>query len=395
MTSLDVRALAGLKVLDIGHWLAGPFGATLLADFGADVIKIEPPGGQRSPMTGAVSWAVEARNKRCITLALNQPRGQAIFKELVPHVDVVVENFKPGTLEKWGLGYDTLSSLNERIILTRVSGFGQSGPYRDRLSFDRLGIAMGGLTYTTGFPEGPPLRPGFMVADYGSGLMNAFATLIAVYNRDIAGSGKGQEIDVSLFETIFRLSGPMIANYDKLGVTRERSGNLVPGISPGDQFETSDGAWVVIHAGADHHFVRLFETIELPELAHDPAYATLNQRVPAMDELNAAVAAWVAQRTADEVITILVDAGVAVAKVYSPADIVADPHYAARGDIVTVDDPVTGPIKQVAPLPKLSRTPGQIYNPAPRKGEHNADIYGGWLGYSAQTLEELAAAGVI
>jgi crotonobetainyl-CoA:carnitine CoA-transferase CaiB-like acyl-CoA transferase len=389
------RALKGLVVLDIGHWLAGPFGATLLADFGAEVIKVEPPGGQRTPMTGAISWSVEARNKKCITLALNTPRGQELFKRLVRHADVVVENFKPGTLEKWGLDYAALAAENERIILTRVSGFGQTGPYRDRLSFDRLGIAMGGLTYTTGYTDRPPVRPGFMVADYGSGLMNAFATLLAVYNRDIAGTGKGQEVDVSLFETVFRLSGPLLSSFDKLGNIRERSDNLVPGISPGDQFETKDGAWIVIHAGADHHFVRLFETIGLPEIAHDPAYATLAQRIPAVEPLNALVGAWVAERTAAEVIETLVEAGVAAAKVYSAADIVADPHYAAREDIVTVDDPVVGPIKQPAPIPKLSRTPGRIYRAAPAKGEHNAEIYGGWLGLDEGCLAELRDAGII
>src|SRR5215211_357535 len=389
------RALKGLVVLDIGHWLAGPFGGTLLADFGAEVIKVEPPGGQRTPMAGAISWSVEARNKKCITLALNTPRGQELFKQLVRHADVVIENFKPGTLEKWGLAYDALAAENERIILTRVSGFGQTGPYRDRLSFDRLGIAMGGLTYTTGYTDRPPVRPGFMVADYGSGLMNAFATLIAVYNRDIAGTGKGQEVDVSLFETIFRLSGPLVANFDKLGNVRERSDNLVPGISPGDQFETSDGAWVVIHAGADHHFRSLMAAIGQPEMAHDPNYATLQQRVPAVEPLNALVGAWVKERTADDAIETLVAAGVAVARVYSAADIVADPHYAAREDIVTVEDSVVGPIKQVAPLPKLSRTPGRIYNAAPAKGEHNAEIYGGWLGLDDACLAELRKTGII
>lgn len=389
------RALQGLRVLDIGHWLAGPFGATLLADFGADVIKVEPPGGQRTPMTGAISWAVEARNKKCITLALNTPRGQELFKQLLHHADVVIENFKPGTLEKWGLDYDTLAAINPRVILTRVSGFGQTGPYRDRLSFDRLGIAMGGLTYTSGYTDRPPVRPGYMVADYGSGLMNAFATLLAVYNRDVAGTGQGQQVDVSLFETIFRLSGAMVSNFDKLGVIRERSDNLVPGISPGDQFETADGHHVVFHAGADHHFVRLFEAIGLPELAHDPQYATLNQRVPHIAELNAAVGAWMSVRPVAEVIDTLVAAGVAVSRVYSAADIVEDPHYLAREDVVTVDDPVTGPIKQVGIIPKLSRTPGQIYAPAPAKGEHNAEVYGGWLGLSPEQRAELEQCGVI
>jgi crotonobetainyl-CoA:carnitine CoA-transferase CaiB-like acyl-CoA transferase len=391
----DLRALRGLKVLDIGHWLAGPFGPTLLGDFGADVIKVERPGGQNTPMRSPVSWSVENRNKRSITLALDRPRGQALFKRLIGTYDVVVENFVPGTLEKWGLGYGDLCAVNPRVILVRVSGFGQTGPYRDRKSFDRLGIAMGGLTYTTGYTHEPPVRPGFMVADYGTGMMNAFATLIAVYERDVAGSGRGQMVDVSLFETVFRLSGPLISNYDYDGVIRERSGNLVPGISPGDQFTTSDDRWVVVHAGADHHFRALLRTVGRPDVAGDPQYATLRQRVPHMDYLNAIVAGWIADRPLDEVMATLLAAGVAVAPVYSAADIAADPHYAAREAIVSVDDPATGPIKQPAPTPKLSRTPGAIYRAAPALGEHNADVYGGLLGLSADELAQLAADGII
>lgn len=391
----DLRALRGLKVLDIGHWLAGPFGPTLLGDFGADVVKVERPGGQATPMRNPVSWSVENRNKKSITLALDQPRGQELFKQLIRHIDVVVENFVPGTLEKWGLGYADLAAVNERVILVRVTGFGQTGPYRNRKSFDRLGIAMGGLTYTTGYTHEPPVRPGFMVADYGTGMMNAFATLIAVYERDVAGSGVGQEVDVSLFETIFRLSGPLISNYDHDGVIRERSGNLVPGISPGDQFSTSDGYWVVVHAGADHHFRALMRTIGHPDVAGDPQYATLKQRVPSMDYLNALVAGWIIDRPLAEVMEKLLGAGVAVAPVYSAKQIAEDPHYAAREAIVTVDDPVTGPIKQPAPTPKLSRTPGRVYRAAPALGEHNAEIYGGLLGLSGEAIAALAHEGII
>jgi len=392
---LDIRCLQGLKVLDIGHWLAGPFGTTLLADFGADVIKVERPAGQDTPMRGAVSWSVENRNKRAITLALDQPRGQELFKQLIRQIDVVTENFVPGTLEKWGLGYAELAALNPRLILVRVSGFGQTGPYAKRKSFDRLGIAMGGLTYTTGFPDGPPLRPGFMVGDYGTGLMNAFATLLAVYNRDVAGTGLGQMVDVSLFETIFRLSGALISNYDKLGQVRERSGNLVPGISPGDQFLTSDGRYVVVHAGADHHFRALLTVTGHPEIADDPQFATLQQRIPHMDFLNALVGQWVETRALDEVMEQILGAGVAIAPVYSARDIAEDPHYAAREAIVTVDDPVTGPIKQPAPTPKLSRTPGRIYNAAPGIGAHNAEIYGGLLGLSEAEIAALREARII
>ena len=389
------RALRGLRVLDIGHWIAGPFGPTLLADFGADVIRIDRPGGQGTPLSNPVSWALDSRNKKSITLALDQPRGQDVFRRLVKHADVVTENFVPGTLEKWGLGYEELSALNERLILVRVSGFGQTGPYRNRKSFDRLGIAMGGLTYTTGYTDRPPVRPGFMVADYGTGLTNAFATLIAVYERDIAGSGKGQEVDVSLFETVFRLSGALVPNYDRDGTIRERSDNLVPGISPGDQFETSDGRWVVVHAGADHHFRALLQALGYPEVAGDPQFATLKQRVPHMEYLNALIGQWIGQRTLDEVMETILGAGVAAAPVYSARDIVEDAHYAAREDIVIVDDPVVGPIRQPAPLPKLGRTPGRIYHPAPALGQHNEEIYGSLLGLTVEERQDLARDGII
>ncbi len=378
------RALRGLRVLDIGHWIAGPFGPTLLGDFGAEVIRIDRPGGQGTPMSNPVSWALDSRNKKSITLALHKPRGQEIFRQLVKHVDVVTENFVPGTLEKWGLAYKALSAINERLLLVRVSGFGQTGPYRLRKSFDRLGIAMGGLTYTSGYTDRPPVRPGFMVADYGTGLTNAFATLIAVYERDIAGSGKGQEVDVSLFESVFRLSGALVSNYDRDGTIRERSDNLVPGISPGDQFETSDGRWVVVHAGADHHFQALLRTIGYPEVADDPQFTTLKQRVPHMEYLNVLIGQWIQRHTLAETMETIIGAGVAAAPVYSARDIAEDPQYAAREDIITVDDPILGPIRQPAPLPKLGRTPGQVYSPAPHLGQHNDEIYAGLLGLTQE-----------
>lgn len=389
------RALDGVVVLDIGHWIAGPFGPTLLADFGATVIKVEPPNGQSTPMRNPVSWAVEQRNKKCITLALNTPRGRELFLDLVRRADVVVENFSPGTLERWDLSYARLSEANERLILVRVSGFGQTGPYRDRPAFDRLAIAMGGLTYTTGFPDSPPVRPGFQVADYGNGLMSAFATMVALFNRDGVGTGKGQEIDLALYETIFRLSGGLVPQYGVNGTMKERSGNTVPGISPGDQFKTLDDRWVVIHAGADHHFRRLFETIGLPELAHSDQFATLVQRAPSVAELNSAVAPWVAARTHEEVIDTLVAAGVPVSLVYNAEDISKDPHYQARDMIIDVDDPTVGRVPHPAPVPKLSRTPGQVYAPAPTLGQHNSEVYEGLLGLSSSDIDALRAEGII
>ena len=379
--------LEGLRILDAGTRIGAPFAATLLADFGAEVWKIELPGqGDFMRTIGpfdngySLFWAVEGRNKKSITLDLRKPRGQDLFKRLVPLADAIVENFQPGTLDGWGLGYEVLEALNPKIILTRATVYGQDGPYRDRPGLDRNGIAHGGLLYLTGYPDRPPVRPGIIISDYVTGIFNALSILIALYERDAGGSGRGQSVDLALYESMFRLMEHTVASYDRLGVVREREGNRLKNSAPLDNWETRDGQFVSIIAAGDGLFPRLAKAMDRPDLLQDPRFKTLADRAQHADEINAVVAAWCRSRTAEEIERILVDAQVPVCRAFSIRDIFADPHYAARGDIALVDDPTIGPVKMQGVYPRLSRTPGAIRRGAPRLGEHNREIYQGVLG---------------
>ncbi len=399
--------LVGLRVLDLGTRIGAPFAATLLADLGADVIKVELPGqGDFMRSIGpfdrghSLFWAVEGRSKRSITLDLRKPAGQALLKRLVALADVVVENFQPGTLESWGLGYDALAAANPAIILTRVTVYGQDGPYRDRPGLDRNGIAMGGLMYITGYPDRPPVRPGLIVSDYLTGVFNAFAILSAVYERDrrAQASGepaRGQWVDLSLYESILRIMEHTLATYDRLGAVREREGNRLRNSAPLDNWETKDGKWVCIIAAGDGLFPRLARAMGREDLLADPRFATMARRAEHGDEINAVVADWVRERTAREVQDVLEPHEVPFGVAYSVADIFADPHVAARGDIATVDDPVIGPVRMQGVYPRFSRTPGAIQRGAPRLGEHNAEVYAGLLGLSDEEIAALRREGVI
>ena len=394
--------LEGLRLLDVGTRIGAPFAATLLADFGAEVWKVELPGqGDFMRTIGpfdagySLFWAVEGRNKKSITLDLRTPRGQDLFKRMVPLADAIVENFQPGTLEGWGLGYDVLEALNPRIILTRATVYGQDGPYRDRPGLDRNGVAHGGLLYLTGYPDRPPVRPGIIVSDYITGIFNALSILIALYERDAGGSGRGQTVDLALYESIFRLMEHTVAGYDRLGVVREREGNRLKNSAPLDNWETRDGQFVSIIAAGDGLFPRLAKAMERSDLLQDPRFKTLADRAQHADEINAVVAAWCRERSAEEIETILVAAQVPVCRAFSIRDIFGDPHYAARGDIVEVDDPTIGPVKMQAVYPRFSRTPGAIRRGAPRLGEHNREIYQGVLGIGDDELESLRREGVI
>ena len=394
--------LEGLRILDAGTRIGAPFAATLLADFGAEVWKIELPGqGDFMRTIGpfdngySLFWAVEGRNKKSITLDLRKPRGQDLFKRLVPLADAIVENFQPGTLEGWGLGYEVLEALNPKIILTRATVYGQDGPYRDRPGLDRNGIAHGGLLYLTGYPDRPPVRPGIIISDYVTGIFNALSILIALYERDAGGSGRGQSVDLALYESMFRLMEHTVASYDRLGVVREREGNRLKNSAPLDNWETRDGQFVSIIAAGDGLFPRLAKAMDRPDLLQDPRFKTLADRAQHADEINAVVAAWCRSRTAEEIERILVDAQVPVCRAFSIRDIFADPHYAARGDIALVDDPTIGPVKMQGVYPRLSRTPGAIRRGAPRLGEHNREIYQGVLGLADEEIESLARDGVI
>lgn len=391
-------ALAGIRVLDAGQIIAGPFAAELLGEFGADVIKVEQPGvgdAARGTDNASLEFAQNSRGKRSITLDLRGPEGQDLFKRLVALSDVVVENFLPGTMERWGLGYDDLAAANPRIVMLRISGYGQTGPYRSKYSFDRIGMAFAGLTYTTGFPDGPPVRPGYFIADYVTGLWGAFGVLTALHNRDVVGTGRGQMIDASLYESIWRLSGPLAANYAKNGVVRERQGNSMPGVSPAEQFETSDGQYLVLHAGTDRVYVRLVETMRRPDLISDPRFAARGPRAKNMDELHALIAPWVAGMTLAEGLRVLEEGGVPASPVNSVAEIFTDPHFAARANLLPVMDQVHGELIQPGITPKLSATPGKAERGAPLLGEHNEEIYLGLLKLDRAEYDRLRGQGTI
>jgi crotonobetainyl-CoA:carnitine CoA-transferase CaiB-like acyl-CoA transferase len=393
--------LVGLRVLDLGTRIGAPFAATLLADLGAEVIKVELPGEgdfMRSigPFVDGYSlfWAVEGRNKKSITLDLRTPAGQALLKRLVPLVDVIVENFQPGTLESWGLGYEVLAEINPAIILTRVSVYGQTGPYRDRPGLDRNGIAMGGLLYLTGYPDRPPVRPGLIVSDYLTGVFNAFAILAALYERDrrartTGAAPRGQWVDLALYESILRIMEHTLAAYDRLGIVREREGNRLKNSAPLDNWETKDGKWVCIVAAGDGLFPRLCRAMGREDLLADPRFATMARRAEHGDAINAEVAAWVKAHTAAEIEAILAAHEVPFGVAYSVADIFADPHVAAREDIVVVDDPVIGPVRMQGVYPRFSRTPGAIRRGAPRLGADNDEVYGRLLGLGPDELAAL------
>jgi crotonobetainyl-CoA:carnitine CoA-transferase CaiB-like acyl-CoA transferase len=389
--------LKGLRILDVGTRIGAPFAATLLGDFGAEVIKIEQPGvGDFMRTIGpfedgySLWWAVEGRNKKSVTCDLRKPEGQELFKRLVRHADAIVENFQPGTLEAWGLGYEVLERINPRIILSRVSVYGQTGPYRLRPGLDRNGIAMGGLLYLTGYPDRPPVRPGVIISDYLTGVFNALSLMMALYARDVAsGSGRGQEIDLSLYGSVMRILEHTIAAYDRLGIVRGREGNRLRNSAPLDNWETADGEYVSIIAAGDGLFPRLARLIAREDLLADPRFSTLAARCANADAVNDLVAEWCKRHTAAEIERLCVAADVPFARTYSVKEICEDPHIQSRGDIVSVDDPVVGPVRMQGLHARLSRTPGEIRRGAPKLGEHNDEVYTGLLGLGAAEVQTL------
>ena len=393
------QALAGLRVLDLATFIAGPFTAGLLAEFGADVIKVEQPGtGDAIRELGeklngrSLFYALEDRGRRSVTCNLRLPRGQELALELIRRADVVVENFRPGTLERWNLGYQRLRAANPGVILLRVSAYGQTGPYAGRPGFGRIAQAFGGLTYLAGHPDRPPVNPGSAtLADYAAGLFGAVAVLAALRHRD--STGEGQVIDVSLFESIFRLTDQMALAYDALGIVRERRGSNAHA-TPHNHYPTADGKWIAIACTSDRLFSRLAAAMNQPAWAEDPQYASMDARVARRQEVDQRVTAWTQRSTQAELCACLDAAEVPNSPIYSVADCFADPQYQARGTLLTVDDPIIGPVKMPAPVPRLSETPARVSRPAPALGEHNAEVYGA-LGLDATDLARLRAEGVL
>lgn len=396
------KPLEGVRVLDIGTLLAGPWGATLLGDFGAEVIKVEQPGTgdplRGTPKNGQAGnplhWLIDARNKKSVTLNLRMAEGQTLLKDLVGKSDVLFENFTPGTLKKWGLGWDELKIVNSRLIMVCVSGYGQTGPYAKRPGYDRIALGFSGYMYPTGFADRYPVRPAFPTADYNTATFGAYAAMLALYERD-ANGGDGQMIDLALYEPPFRITSSLVAGWQKNGQNRERVGNRNPGFAPAGTFTTSDGRYVQIAAGGDNVWRRFAEVIGGEELVQDARYRRSRDRIKKADELEERVGEWIGARTFDEVEALLVAAGVPVGGIYRAQDIAEDPHYRARASLIEVEDAEQGPVSMPGIIPKLSSTPGEVAWTGPKLGAHNEEIYQGLLGKSHEEMRALGKRGVI
>jgi crotonobetainyl-CoA:carnitine CoA-transferase CaiB-like acyl-CoA transferase len=375
-----------------------------MAEFGAEVIKVEAPGAGDAlrawrhvdPQTGtSIWWPLQSRNKKLITLNLKHPQGLELAKQLVTKCDVLVENFRPGTLEHLGLGWDVLHELNRSLILTRISGYGQTGPYRSKPGFGSVGEVMGGLRYLTGYPDRPPVRVGISLGDSLASLYAVIGTLMALRARDSLLGGEGQIVDVALYEAVFSLMESMLPEYDVAGIVRERTGNSLPGIAPTNTYLAGDGSYVVIGGNSDLIFRRLMEAIGRSDIADDPRFASNGGRASSAEEIDAAIEAWTSARSTDEVLRILDDANVPASSIYSIADIVEDPQYWAREMIREDEVGGLGAVKMPGLVPKLSATPGAVSWYGGDLGQHNTDIFQGLLGLSAEALERLSQEGVI
>jgi succinyl-CoA---D-citramalate CoA-transferase len=396
--------LAGVRVIELGMLLAGPFTGRLLGDMGAEIIKVEPPGqpdpirdwGQARYEGRTLWWPVQSRNKKCVTLNLRTERGQDLLLELVKRSDVLVENFRPGTLEKWNLGFDRLSEANPKLVLCRVSGYGQTGPYAGRAGFASVAEAMGGMRYINGFPGEPPPRPHISLGDSLAGMFAAQGVLAALYWRDVLGGGRGQIVDVSLLESCFAMLESIVPEYDRLGIVRGPGGIHLKGIAPSSIFKSKDDQWMVIAANAQNVFRRLCEAIGRAELADDPRFATHLARGENQEELEGIIADWAATHTAREIDEILNEAGVICGPIYTIADIFADEHYRAREMLVKHEDPEFGEYLGPGIVPKFSETPGGVrWSATWEEGSHNGEVYGGLLGLSDEELARLKEVGVL
>ncbi|NLY27114.1 MAG: CoA transferase [Alcaligenaceae bacterium] len=393
--------LGGLRILDLGTMVSGPVACTLFGDFGADVIKVEiPERGDTVRDIGpyvddvCLYWSVENRNKRSITLDLRQPRGRELLLKLIKAVDAVVENFRPGTLERWGLSYETMKAENPNLILLRISGFGQTGPYRERAGYDRIALAFGGVMGITGFSDRPPVKIGTSVADYQTALLGAFALLMAIYHRDMHNGG-GQEIDLAMYEAIARFTDVLIPTYDRLGVARQRRGNTHFASAPGEHFLTSEGRYIILTISANAGFERLCRVMGRPDWQVDPRFRSHESRWEHVDELNKAVAEWILSKPEKEVCRLLDEGKLAYSFIYSVADMMTDEHYLARETITTVNDPKIGPIRMTGVIPRFSNAPKKSIKPAPDLGDSNDAVYRELLGLSNEELESLRSDKVI
>ena len=393
--------LDGVTVIEAGSMISGPTTGRTLADFGADVVKIEYPGTgdhlrQFGPQSDGVGiwWKFLARNKRSVTLDLRADAGKTVFRDLVSEADVLVENFRPGTLERWDVGPERLFEWNPGLVMLRVSGFGQTGPYAERPGFGTLAEAMSGLADINGFPDREPLLPPTGLSDSIAGMFGAMAVGFALFSRD-ANGGTGQVIDTSLIEPILHMLGPQVLRYDVTGDVERRTGNRSTSSAPRNVYETADGEYVALAASAQPLAMRVFDAIERPELKDDPRFADNAKRLENNDELDAIIADWVADHTREEVLDAFERADATIGPVYDVPDIVDDPQYRAREAVTTFDDPDLGEVRLQNTVPKFSETPGRIDHLGPSLGEHNDEVYRGTLGYDDELMADLREEGVI
>ena len=391
-------------MIELGTLLAGPFAGRLLGDMGAEVIKVEAPGkpdplrewGQARYQGRTLMWPVQARNKKCVTLDLRTERGQELLLELVRVADVLTENFRPGTLERWGLGYERLSEVNPGLVLTRISGYGQTGPYAGRAGFASVAEAMGGLRHINGFPGEAPPRMHISLGDSLAAMFAAQGILAALYHRDVLGGGRGQVVDVSLMEASFALLESTVPEYDRLGIVREPAGTNLAGIAPSNIFKSRDDLWMVIAANNDNLFRRLCDAMGRPELADDTRFATHAARGANQEEIEGIVADWARERDAAEIDRVLNEAGVVCGPIYTVAEIFQDPQYGTREMLVEHVDPEFGPYVGPGIVPKFSETPGAVrWSGTWEHGSHNEEVYCGLLGLSDAELGRLREDGVV
>ena len=393
--------LADLVVIEMGSLIAGPFCGQILGDFGAEVIKIEDPKvgdpmrqwGRSLPQGLSPWWPVIGRNKKSVGLDLRTPEGQAIARDLIGQADVVIENFRPGAMEKWGLSYETLSARNPRLIMARVSGFGQTGPYSQRAGYGLIGEAMGGLRHVTGEPDRPPARAGISIGDSLAAMHAVMGITMALHHR--ARTGQGQVIDAALYESVLAVMENLVTEYDLTGYARERSGSVLPGIAPSNAYPCANGEMILIGGNGDNVYARLTEAMARPDLRTDPRFVDHASRGANQAELDGIIAQWTAGFGLDDLLARLESKGVPASRVFRAPDMLKDPQFAAREAIVSVDHPVFGPIRMQNVFPKLSATPGRVRWPGPALGQHTDAVLSERAGLSAARLADLRAAGVI
>ncbi|KIQ18241.1 CaiB/BaiF CoA transferase family protein [Rhodococcus sp. MEB064] len=401
MSEATAGPLSDLRVVEMGQLLAGPFCGQLLADFGAEVIKLEPPGtgdpmrqwGREKPHGKSLWWPVVARGKKSVTCNLRSEEGQALARRIIADADIVVENFRPGTLERWGLGFEEMREINPRLIMARVTGYGQNGPYSPRAGFGSIGEAMGGIRYVTGNADMPPSRSGISLGDSLAAVFATIGVLTAVHHRER--TGRGQLVDSAIYEAVLAMMESLLPEYEIGGYQRERTGSVLPNIAPSNVYPTKGGEMILVAANQDSVFGRLVTAMDRTDLIEDPRYRDHEARGKNMTELDDIVGAWTSAFDTDTVLDVLHEAGVPAGRIYTARDMFDDPHFAAREAIVRLAHPDFGEIPMAGVVPKLSDSPGSVHHAGPELGEHNADIYGGLLGVTESDRVALAERGII